>query len=996
MKSLQYLCLFLLFSHTSVAQFSNPFDFFELFRLSMQLKETNSDLAEAERIAAAIKEKGEKLDWWDAYVNANNHLVKVAILNAEYGKANDYSYESLQIIKTHEAQLSDLTKAGLHFARGMTLTDIGHNDDAIEKFEAAIDTFNRKNFSFYNLSHLGAQAPMVEQALKMLGGFETLEQEKQKIMGHTYNGLAFAHRNKANFEQSIEYFNTTLSYYRRADSKLDEANTYMNLAEAHFGKSWDKPEVSSIIFELLDKAIALYKTIPDSKFYLAAAYSAKGAMCNEFCENGNGNTDTEKALALFKEAKQPTERLAMPKAMNIAIAYLTLARGALQIDDKTQARQYLEEAEAAFQPIEQKQLVNLRAGYYLLRATLFYELDDLKATLAQLEEGLKIIRSEMGEANAIWPNTQELTALLSTKARVLEELYAVENQANYLEESHKTFQLATLYMNDLRNALSNRAYGNTLREKSLLALALQDESVYKGAMQVSLKMAKAKPTEAQKYQLEAFKYLEQSKAYTLRKRMLDIEILKDIDTDWVEKERMLRDSIQLQRAEFNATMDAQKQEALIINLRSLQKQLQAHMDALQRTNPTAFERLSDFPIAEPGQVQAILDDNSALLSYALFGQKLYTFVITKDKQDIDLVVEQDVDDALIGTIRTAYESYTKKGADEDLALRFFNSHAKLYQVLISPVKDLIKDYKRLVISTDRELNYINFDLLHPEQAVATFQDLIPDHTYEEKLDMMELNILLRNYAITHTPSVSIFYDVSTRNFVHKDLVYQLYGGIEPRFESWKAVDNLLPELAEVLEDETNQFNSAQAVSEQVFAPNTLTISGNAADETAFRKLVAEHYFSILHLSSHAVATNESSYILLSKTGTDAHDDLLALEEIYNMDVIADVGILDACQTGFSHTLLRGEGLMSLERAFFKAGCQSLLTSLWNIETHDDQTIVLDFCRNLKQQEQRDMDIALQQAKLKYLDSRSIIDDRKMPYYWAALRISGKRDINFPQ
>jgi CHAT domain-containing protein len=101
-----------------------------------------------------------------------------------------------------------------------------------------------------------------------------------------------------------------------------------------------------------------------------------------------------------------------------------------------------------------------------------------------------------------------------------------------------------------------------------------------------------------------------------------------------------------------------------------------------------------------------------------------------------------------------------------------------------------------------------------------------------------------------------------------------------------------------------------------------------------------------------------------------------------------LAVLSACHTGDGH-LQRGEGIMSLARAFAYSGCPSLVMSLWSIPDRSTSNIMLHFYQKLKQNLPKD--VALQQSKLHYLDNQTFEPSQKTPNFWAATVLIG--DVN---
>lgn len=115
------------------------------------------------------------------------------------------------------------------------------------------------------------------------------------------------------------------------------------------------------------------------------------------------------------------------------------------------------------------------------------------------------------------------------------------------------------------------------------------------------------------------------------------------------------------------------------------------------------------------------------------------------------------------------------------------------------------------------------------------------------------------------------------------------------------------------------------------------LSGAEASEAALAKFDLRGV-GLLHFAAHAVSDEdrpERSAILLA-AGGDGYDGLLQSAEIAALELGGSAVILASCRSG-SGTVLRGEGVMSLGRAFFQAGAHSVVASLWPLR--DDESAV---------------------------------------------------------
>jgi CHAT domain-containing protein len=147
----------------------------------------------------------------------------------------------------------------------------------------------------------------------------------------------------------------------------------------------------------------------------------------------------------------------------------------------------------------------------------------------------------------------------------------------------------------------------------------------------------------------------------------------------------------------------------------------------------------------------------------------------------------------------------------------------------------------------------------------------------------------------------------------------------------------------------------------------------------------------LHLATHAQANDSlpiQSFIAFFPSKTDSiTNSRMYLPEIYNLKLSnTRLTILSACETG-SGRLIKGEGIISLARAFSYAGCPNMITSQWKADDLSTAYILHRVHHYL----QKDMPVAkaLAKAKRDYLDDSSIDGRKKTPAFFAHLRFTGQ-------
>jgi len=161
-------------------------------------------------------------------------------------------------------------------------------------------------------------------------------------------------------------------------------------------------------------------------------------------------------------------------------------------------------------------------------------------------------------------------------------------------------------------------------------------------------------------------------------------------------------------------------------------------------------------------------------------------------------------------------------------------------------------------------------------------------------------------------------------------------------------------------------------------------SGEDASE-AFVKTAPLRRFGILHFATHAVtdeAHPDRSGVLLAP-GAANQDGLLQIREIVDLDLDGRVVVLSACSSN-AGVLLRGEGVMSLARAFFQAGAHTVVASLWRLRDDEAAELFDRFYRHLGRG--ASVAAALRSAQ------RELIEEGAPAAAWASLVVLGDGDI----
>lgn len=152
-----------------------------------------------------------------------------------------------------------------------------------------------------------------------------------------------------------------------------------------------------------------------------------------------------------------------------------------------------------------------------------------------------------------------------------------------------------------------------------------------------------------------------------------------------------------------------------------------------------------------------------------------------------------------------------------------------------------------------------------------------------------------------------------------------------------------------------------------------------ASSGKFRQALTQS--AVVHISTHAFIKKDSAdapHIML-------YDAPFYLFELNGLQQHPAMVVLSACKTGDGR-LVTGEGIQSMAHAFMAGGTPAVVAASWNVNDATAPLLMQQFYTQLSKQS--NAAVALQQAKLNWLQDAGVSDIHKLPYYWAALSFQG--------
>jgi CHAT domain-containing protein/Tfp pilus assembly protein PilF len=395
---------------------------------------------------------------------------------------------------------------------------------------------------------------------------------------------------------------------------------------------------------------------------------------------------------------------------------------------------------------------------------------------------------------------------------------------------------------------------------------------------------------------------------------------------------------------------------------------------LRRRNP----RYAALKYPEPVTLEALqrtLDDKTILLSYSLAAPESFLFAVTHDGLQVKRLPSEAKVGEEVQRLLATITDRNNPAPDE-----YRRQALRLSQELL-PASQMLAGKKELVVIADGALHRLPFEVL-----------LLPARIAQR--DLRQLPYLIREFAISYAPSASVLFELqnrpretAARGFIaFGDPVYDRAENVASTLRATSGGGRLnlqrlpyshteIDGIAQLFaKDDRELFFGDAATEENVKAPDRLSRYRMVHFSTHGSLNETRPRFSGLVLS--LPATNPQSAI----RNPQSEDGVLSAYEIFNLKLKADLVVLSACETGLGKEV-RGEGLMSLTRAFMYAGTPSVVVSLWNVNDQSAADLMIRFYRHLKSGKSKSE--ALRQAQLE------TIRDNGSPFYWAPFVLVGK-------
>lgn len=504
--------------------------------------------------------------------------------------------------------------------------------------------------------------------------------------------------------------------------------------------------------------------------------------------------------------------------------------------------------------------------------------------------------------------------------------------------------------------------------------------VYENAIGNSLILYNA--TDSINYLKKAFYFAEKSKSGILSDALNDLSAKSFgmIPDSLLQLERVLKTDqayyhTQLKNERtWNLTHDTVKLSQWSDQLFQTNRRVDSLLLKFEKDHPKYYELKYRTQQLNIHQVQSQLPEGAALLEYFTGDSSTYVFVVTKSAFE---VFDLEGGAAKVSADVSYFRELLEKSAVGNITDRtaFQEQSYTLYQKYLEPgLMDMPSDISALVIIPDGPLSYIPFDIL-----LTSAPDSLPQSSSPE-------GYLIKDYTLQYGYSAELLFGQGSGEGVSNGERRGLlafapsYDGLSKDSVRGRTLGKFRSQVSPL------KWNGPE-VDEIRKLTNGTVLIGQEAKEEAFKNLVGDH--NIIHLAMHALVDDEdpmNSRLVFTQSSDSLEDNFLHAYELYNMEVPADLAVLSGCETGFGK-MARGEGVMSLARAFSYAGCPSVVMSHWSVNDAATAKLMGYFYEFLSQGKAKDVSLRL--AKLRFLEQAD--QAQSNPYYWGSFVVMGNTD-----
>ncbi len=888
------------------------------------------------------------------YINVGNTYKNLS----DYDAAKDYYFKALTVQKKiFDGNHTDIARTYNNL--GVIYQKFSDFDQALEYYFKSLDIYEKQkekplkdlSMTYNNIGIIYASKMEYDKALdyqfKSLDIKKQLWQEDKPTVAMNYNNIGNIYLNKKNHDKALEFMNKGLRIQERLLGKnhTEVAVTLSNIGTIHFEKEQGL-DTAQLFFE---KSLEIRKHLFGEKHSgIAIVYDHLGKVYEKKGQN-------EDALRYYLKSLNIRKEIFGNKHVDIAHSYYNIGKLYESINQKKDA------------------LISFHKG---IAASLknFYDTTDFLSVP---------VIDDFFDYQWLLKNLHAKASLLSNNPNI----------AGIPKYQGRQVALLHFFACD---TLIQEARQKITKTSDKLTLGEISNKIYIDAALNCIYLSETKSKKAaNNYRFQAFVFSEKNKASTLLESLAGSEAMRfsGIPDSLVEKEHQLKISMSFYKKTLSEHLDTKREMLIRQKLFDANYSYDSLIKFFENNYPKYHQLKYGRNLATVNQIQEILDENTAIISFLETKIEIIIFYVSSEKFNIYRKEKNTDFRHMVDEYR---ELLTTPGSDKT---EFAILSNKLYNQLLP--FDYDKKIEHLLVIPAGEISLIPFETLLTKKNSGnnTHWDQYP--------------YLLMEQNISYAYSANLFFQTFSKEPSEKIEFTQLHDwlAVAPVFnrESTNKVTlrtrSIMEELNGVLTDSAltrgNIFSGQHIVAlpgtesevktifdffEQKNKNAVANLHESASED--FVKRGSLHKYKYLHFASHGIVNTEKpelSGIILAQDSTSKEDGILHTGEMYNLKLNADLTVLSACETGLGK-IKKGEGLIGLTRALLYAGSKNIIVSLWKVADKSTKQLMVDFYADMLENENKpDYAKSLQKAKLKMIAEKKYAH----PFYWSPFILIGK-------
>ncbi len=898
-------------------------------------------------------------------------LGRIEFISSQYNQSKKDLLKSLKLTQ-------ELSGAG-SFKSAMVMSDlallyanIGNIDSAIYynkeniKIITKLQGENSPNliYSLINLSNIyitigkyDAAINMKMRIIKIINKTKGTESEEE---AEAYSGIGTAYFSKGEYKLAEEYLLKSNNIFKKlyGENSPKLVTNYINLGNLYsMLQNYDfSLQYYFLATKILEKNNSQNNIFP-------GLYNNIGLVCKNQGNLQNAEIYFNKALE-SKEATGTTGDYQTGVILtNLASVYHYTKKRSLAIRDFRKAIKVFRKLYGEHNPNIINPYLNLANLYSSASnndSALFYIIKSINSNYKNynyftLDQKIKL--------NGYFDGIRLLQSIKSISAIYLSK-YKQDSATADLYKAYKYINLGDKLISDLRKSY--------FAKEDKLRLNSEISEIFDDAIEICYLMYTKKLFDNNKNFIDKIYYfMERNKTSTLLQALKNSKLQKvaDVPDSLLKKENKIRKNINIYNQKISEATTDQEENFYREKLITQQQNYKNIILYYKKNYPDYYNAKYNVVPVKVSNLQKMIDDQTAIVNYAVTNKTLFAFIITKDSKNVLSIPFGEKDKLDINDMNKSLLSYKPKDIEKYVKLG-----SKLFNKLFFFI--LPKKIKDIVIIPSGIIGTVPFEALLTHKYTEDYKDI----------NLSSLPYLIKKYAISYSYSSTLLYETMNMDYSNIDredilAVAPVFKPDNPQTFNFNDIETIIGTEKEV--------KDIQALAKENGLSSVILLNKNA-NEYKFKQLVNQESFKIIHIATHGFVNfvnPELSALILAKDKYNIEDGILYSGEIYNLKLKSELITLSACETARGK-FSKGEGVIGLSRAFIYAGAKNLIISLWKVSDISTTLEMKDFYSHLfneypKLKGQVKFSKALQQAKLDLINSKF-----SHPYFWSPFILIG--------